>query len=225
MNTAQEDQTRPLPGEGLAPNAALTAQARDRLSGNWKFGVLVSFLYFLVGVLPSSIDSIGGLIGLILGGPLALGLAILFLAFVRSGEKRVDRLFEGFRRFTQAMLTYLLMVLYVILWALLLIVPGVIAAISYSMTFFILADNPGLTPSQALQRSKAMMEGKKARFFFLGCRFIPWALLCLPTAGIGFLWLFPYVYTTFTLFYEEIREKSGSSVEAGPDSRNSRNFG
>jgi len=210
MNAQQENQTRPLPGEGLAPNAALTAQARERLSGNWKFGVLVSFLYLLVGVLPSSIDSIGGLIGLLLGGPLALGLAILFLAFVRSGEKQVDRLFEGFKRFTQAMLTYLLMVLYIVLWALLLIVPGIIAGISYSMTFFILADNPGLTPSQALERSKAMMEGKKARFFFLGCRFIPWALLCLLTAGIGFLWLFPYVYTTVTLFYEEIKEKPES---------------
>lgn len=98
------------------------------------------------------------------------------------------------------------MILYVLLWTLLLIVPGIIAALGYSMTFYILADEPELKAEEALRKSKAMMDGYKLKLFYLDLRFFLLAFLCILTLGIGFLWLIPYVNVTTALFYEDIKE-------------------
>jgi uncharacterized membrane protein len=208
MNSAHPEQVRPIPNDNLTANAVLMAKAREILKGKWGFGVLVALIYCLISVIPSSIkDGIGGLIGLIINGPISLGLAILFLNLVRSGNAKLDQMFEGFNRFGVAFVTYLLMVLYIILWTLLFIVPGIIAAFGYSMTFFILADSPGISASDALAKSKQIMMGNKKKLFCLCCRFIGWGFLCLLSAGIGFLWLMPYAYTSMTLFYEDIKQQ------------------
>ena len=205
MSENGAEEIRPIPNGKLTPNSDLMAMALQNLKGKWGFGVLVTFVYFLVSVVPSSIPRIGGLIGLIITGPVTLGLAILFLSFVRSGEASLNQIFEGFNRFRVALFAHLLMLLYIVLWALLLIIPGIIAAISYSMTFFILADRPDMTASQALSKSKELMNGNKLKMFYLGCRFLPWALLCILSLGIGFLWLLPYLYISLALFYEDIK--------------------
>lgn len=213
MGDTHGEEKRPIPTERVTANEHLMAKAREHLKDKWGFGALITLLYILVSGVPSSLPKIGGLIGLIINGPISLGLAILFLSLVRSGEAKLDRIFEGFNRFKVALLTYLLMVLYIVLWALLLIVPGIIAALSYAMTFFILADEPDVTASEALEKSKKLMDGHKLKLFYLGCRFIGWALLCVLTLGIGFLWLFPYMYASMTLFYEDIKQQ-GSGAQA-----------
>jgi uncharacterized membrane protein len=91
------------------------------------------------------------------------------------------------------------------LWALLLIVPGIVAAISYSMTFFILAEDSSLTPMEAINKSKQMMDGYKLKYFYLCLKFIGWALLCCLTLGIGFLWLIPYIQVSTAKFYDELK--------------------
>ncbi len=222
MGDTHVEERRPIPTERLTANEHLMAKAREHLTGKWGFGALVTLLYILVSGVPSGIPKIGGLIGLIINGPISLGLAILFLSLVRSGEAKLDQIFEGFSRFKVALVTYLLMVLYIVLWSLLLIVPGIIAALSYAMTFFILADEKDVTASDALAKSKRIMDGHKWKLFYLGCRFIGWALLCVLTLGIGFLWLFPYMYTSMTLFYEDIKqqgpaEQATDQQPAAPD--------
>jgi len=207
MNSAHPEQVRPIPNNNLTSNADLMAKAREILKGKWGFGVLVTFLYILISAIPSSAKGIGGLIGLIINGPIALGLAILFLSLVRTRNAKIDQMFEGFSRFGVAFVAYLLMVLFIMLWALLLIVPGIIAALGYSMTFFIIADNPDIKASDALAKSKQMMMGNKKKLFYLGCRFIGWFLLCILSAGIGFLWLMPYGYTSAALFYEDLKQQ------------------
>ena len=81
--------------------------------------------------------------------------------------------------------------LLVFLWSLLLFVPGIIAAYSYSLTFFIIADEPGVGVTEAIRRSKLMMQGNKWKLLCLQMRFFWWALLCELTLGIGLLWLVP----------------------------------
>jgi uncharacterized membrane protein len=88
---------------------------------------------------------------------------------------------------------------------LLLIIPGIIAAISYSMTFYILADDNSLTAMEAIDKSKAMMEGYKLKYFYLSLRFLGWALLAILTFGIGFLWLAPYMMVASAKFYDDIK--------------------
>ena len=88
---------------------------------------------------------------------------------------------------------------------LLLIVPGIIASIRYSMTFFILIDNPNMTGQEAIDASCAMMEGHKWDFFCLMCRFIGWSILCLLTCGIGYFFLYPYIMAAQYEFYKQIK--------------------
>lgn len=97
------------------------------------------------------------------------------------------------------------MVLYVFLWSILLIIPGIIAAISYSQTFFILVDKKKISGVEALQQSKEMMQGNKWRFFCLCLRFTGWFIISILTFGIGFLWLIPYMHVSFANFYDDIK--------------------
>ena len=101
------------------------------------------------------------------------------------------------------------------LWTLLFIIPGIVKAFAYSMTPFILDENPELTPVEAIHRSRMMMKGHKFDLFWLYLSFIGWGILCLFTAGIGFLWLVPYVQTAEAAFYEEV--KADYDVNGGLD--------
>lgn len=188
-------------------NSLLMATARQKLEGKWLFCAKVSFVFLLINGVLSAVPGIGGLISLIFNGPLTLGITVFFLKLERNQNPELNTIFSGFDRFTKALTAYLLMVLYIVLWALLLIVPGIVAALSYAMTFYILADNEDMRASEALNRSKELMMGYKLKLFYLGLRFIGWFLLCIATLGIGFLWLIPYICTSVALFYEDIREK------------------
>ena len=91
------------------------------------------------------------------------------------------------------------------LWSLLLLIPGIIKAFSYAMTPFIIEENPDLKASEAIHRSRMMMRGHKFDLFWLWLSFIGWGFLCLLTAGIGFIWLVPYMETAQAAFYEEVK--------------------
>jgi uncharacterized membrane protein len=88
---------------------------------------------------------------------------------------------------------------------LLLIIPGLIAAYSYSMTFYILADNKSMGALEAIKKSKEMMNGNKWKLFRLSFRFFWWMLLSIVTLGIGLLWLIPYMSVSFATFYDDIK--------------------
>ncbi|MCB9240212.1 MAG: DUF975 family protein [Flavobacteriales bacterium] len=196
-------------------NVDLLRQGREALKGKWGLAIATFLVYMVImggmGVIPF----LGSLGTLVLGGPFALGISIFSLNISRDREARVNNIFDGFQNASTAIGTYLLMVLYVFLWMLLLIVPGIIAAIGYSMTFYILADEPDLSPSEALRKSKEMMDGYKMKYFTLSLRFFGLALLCVLTLGIGFLWLAPYMQVTVAKFYDDLR---GGAPEQDVDS-------
>jgi uncharacterized membrane protein len=185
-------------------NIAIMANARSQLKGKWGSPILVVFIYILIGIVPGSIPKIGWLFNLLIGGPLAFGLSYYFLSFTREKNPVLEDLFKGFSVFGKTFISYLLMGIFTILWALLLIVPGIIAAISYSMTFYILIDNSEMSGLDAIRKSKELMMGHKYRYFCLGCRFIGWFLLCILSLGIGFLWLIPYAMASNARFYETL---------------------
>lgn len=80
----------------------------------------------------------------------------------------------------------------------------VIATYRYAMSDYIMAENPDIPVSAAIAESAHMMEGNKWRLFCLELSFIGWALLCLLSGGIGFLWLNPYMYQAEAAMYHEI---------------------
>ncbi len=194
-------------------NSALMKMGRETLKGNWGLAIGAFLVVYLIGGAIQSIPKGGGgILYLIIGGPFALGMAMFSLAYSRHQEPRFEQVFEGFRDFGRALGTYLLIVLYVFLWLLLFVVPGIIAALSYSMTFFILVDDSSITATDALKKSKQMMNGYKWKLFGLYLRFFGWALLCILTLGIGFLWLAPWVHVTTAHFYEDIKDKKPTVI-------------
>ena len=162
----------------------------------------------VLGVLQSGggIPYVSPLIALIVSGPFALGGAVFFLTFVRGGKVEMGMLFAGFKNFGNALGACILMGIFIFLWSLLLIIPGWIAMLAYSQTFFLMAEAPSLDPLEAIGKSKALMRGHKGKLFCLYFRFFGWALLCMLTLGIGFLWLSPYMAVSSAHFHEDLRQ-------------------
>lgn len=184
--------------------------ARESLRGKWGLAIGTCFVYLLIVSALQVIPVAGPIIALIITGPLMLGLTMFSLSLSRGLDARFDQLFQGFSNFGTALGTYLLMVLFIVLWMLLLIVPGIIAALSYSMAFFIVAEDSSITPMEAIDKSKKMMDGYKMKLFFMGLRFLGWALLCILTLGIGFLWLIPYMQVSVAKFYDDVKNNTAA---------------
>ena len=84
-------------------------------------------------------------------------------------------------------------------------IPALMAQYRYFMTYFVMNDMPGIGGIEAIRHSARLMNGSKWKLFCLQFRFLGWALLCIPTLGIGFLWLMPYMMTSFAIFYDDLR--------------------
>ena len=195
---------------GNTPNRDLMQMARESLRTHWGLGVGVVLLNQIIVSVPSQFIP---MIGLLLAGPMAVGVCLVFLSLARRQQAEVGQLFSGFSRFGTALGGYLLMCLFILLWTLLLIIPGIIASYAYSMTFFIMADDPSVKASDAITRSKEMMRGNKWKLFCLYWRFFWWILLCILTLGIGFLWLMPYMQASLAHFYEDVKGGEGTGMK------------
>ncbi|MBQ9092277.1 MAG: DUF975 family protein [Anaerotignum sp.] len=141
---------------------------------------------------------------LILGSIVAVGYAKFNLDLVDGEEAKAGTLFDYLPQWKTMVVAGLLQTLYILLWMLLFIIPGIVAAYRYAMTSFILAENPELTASEAINHSKELMDGNKWRLFCLGFSFIGWSILCGFTLGIGYLWLTPYEQAANAAFYRDI---------------------
>lgn len=186
-------------------NKILMKQARESLAGKWGLALGTFFVYFVIVCILGGLKDVGPIVSLFISGPFTFGLCLFSLSISRNREAQLGQLFEGFKKFWKLFATYFLMNLFVLLWSLLLIVPGIIASISYSQTFFILADDETIGARDAIKKSKKMMYGYKWKSFCLGLRFIGWSILSVMTFGIGFLWLFPYMQISMAKFYDDIK--------------------
>ncbi len=148
------------------------------------------------------------LIHLFLSGVITAGYSRFNLDMVDGRSPELYSLFGYFPFWKNMMIAGILRILYVFLWSILFIVPGIIAAYSYSMTGYILAERPDMTASEALALSKRMMHGNRWRLFCLHLSFIGWSILCMFTFGLGHLWLTPYIQASNAAFF---RDLSGSS--------------
>jgi uncharacterized membrane protein len=213
-----------------APNGEITRGALEALSGNWIHSVLAFVLYQLFVVCLHLFVAMATFFGItlitgegvdleamlavsstqanivlfVIQGPVLVGFLAYFLG-VSDGRPRVEDLFSGFRYFFKSFFVVLLSSIFIFLWSLLFVVPGIIAAYRYSMAYFVIVDDPDCGPLEALQRSKEMMVGRKWKLFCLQLRFLGWAILCSMTLGLGYLWLVPYMMTSYARFYEDVR--------------------
>lgn len=140
----------------------------------------------------------------ILGSIVRVGYARVNLNLFYGETPSFESLFSYFPYWKTTATARLLRSVYTLLWSLLFIIPGIVATYSYAMTDYILAEHPELTASEAIARSKAMMEGNRWRLFCLHISFIGWAILSALTLGIGNLLLTPYKQAADAVFYREL---------------------
>ena len=154
----------------------------------------------------------------ILGSVVGVGYSKFNLDLVdRQKEPKIGTLFGYFIFWKTTVAANFLQGLYVFLWSLLFIIPGIMAGYSYAMTGYILSEHPELTASEAIAQSRQMMYGNRWRLFCLQFSFIGWDLLCALTLGIGELWLRPYKRAAEAAFYREVSgtEHVVSTAEEG----------
>ncbi len=184
----------------------LKSLAKQQIKG--KIGILfvVSLIVFGITLIASYIPIIGGIVNSIFITPaLTLSTVLIYLKVTNGKSISAGDTFEGFYDFWSAFKVSFLTGLFTFLWSLLLIVPGIIKAYSYSMAIYILAENKGMSALEAIAKSKEMMEGKKMDLFVLQLSFLGWGLLSCITFGIGFIWTIPYMSATYANFYKSLK--------------------
>ena len=190
----------------MPSNAALRHSAREILKGRWIYPVLCTLLYAALTAAASFIP----FAGLLFVCPFAFGYSLTFLHIVRGeveDEDIVTKPFAVFQHYGRYLCVSLLVMVFTLLWSLLLVVPGIVKAYAYALTPYVAHDNPGMSPMECLRQSQKMMHGYKMKLFLLDLSFIGWVLLCIVTMGIGCLWLYPYMQTTHSKFYEELKNR------------------
>ncbi|MBD5100540.1 MAG: DUF975 family protein [Clostridiales bacterium] len=181
-------------------------QAWSSLKGKWGIIVVTQLIYLLISLACDGLSRyyIGALAVILLTGPLEVGINKISLNVVRNENIEIVTLFDGFKDFTRAVVLWITNQILTFLWTLLFIIPGIIKSLSYSMSYFILLDNPQMSPNDARKKSMEMMDGNKWRLFCLGLSYIGWAILSILTAGILYLWVLPSMRTAMAFFYQSL---------------------
>ena len=210
----------------------LKQRALNNLQGCWGVSVAVALVALLLGglnngasfrvnidaevleLLPpmvvslitayASVMGMLGFVQFIIGGTVNLGFTRFLLDQHDGNELNFRTLFSQFDRFGVGFLQSFLRGLYIFLWSLLLIVPGIVKTYSYAMTPYILADHPEMTANEAITASRQLMDGHKGELFWLRLSFFGWVLLNIFTLGIGSLFLNPYMNAAEAAFYRQL---------------------
>lgn len=214
------------------------AWARDALRGHWGTAIAVSLVASLLAggsgstsqvELKQSLDELGissflsreivtviltvsvvmALLSLVIGGVVQLGQSSFYLNLIKGRQARFSDLFGQFHRLWKGFCMQFIMGLFIFLWSLLLVVPGIIAAYRYAMVPYLMAEFPDLGVMDAMAESKRLMHGNKARLFCLQLSFLGWTLLSALTLGIGMLWVNPYSHAAEAAFYMTVTGREG----------------
>ena len=198
--------------------AELKAKAKEQIEG--KIGILlvislvIAALSALVTLVVGLIPYVGKVIAPIVVAPaFSLSLVRVMLGITAGTEPKVGDAFCGFDDYWSALKLHLLSGLYIFLWSLLLVIPGIIKTYAYSMSVYILAENKGKSARECIKESVAMTMGYKVDLFVLGLSFIGWGLLSCITFGIALIWVMPYMQATYANAYNLLKSKVVPGVE------------
>lgn len=198
----------------------LKTKAKNILKGNWGQAISLLLLYGLISfgagiavnligemfsLTEQTANVLGNVADIVVSALFTLGTTSFYLKLSRGEEVTYKELFSKTDMFVVTLLAIVLISIFTTLWTLLLIIPGIIAAINYSQTYYILVDDKNKSAYDAIKASKEMMNGHKWDYFVLVLSFSGWMILATLTLGIGFIWLVPYMQVTFANFYDSIK--------------------
>jgi len=189
--------------------------AKEQIKGNIPVLFLCLIIIGAVAAVIGLVPILGPIVVAFITPTLTLGYLTIFLNLTKGEKPKVETLFVGIPIFIKAFLVDLVMGIFVLLWTLLLIVPGVMKAISYMFAPYILAENHEVGVMEALDLSKKMTDGHKMDLFVLSLSFVLWVLLCMVTGGIAIVYVGPYMQATMMNAYNELKAGAGIvTVEA-----------
>jgi uncharacterized membrane protein len=194
-------------------NSKIMKEAYASLKGKWGLAIggnllvgLIVIAVALVGWRIAGADWGANLTSLIFSPPLAIGMTIFSLNIYRDNNPEIDNLFIPFKtNWVNSILAYFMMGALVFVGFILLIIPGIIAALMFSQIFFIMGEEKEIGAYEALVKSMNMMKGYKWKLFKIGLRLFGLSILCIFTLGIGFIWLSPYQNVVYATFYNDIK--------------------
>ena len=220
--------------------AELKENAKKSLQGKWGQAILLIIIFGLINAAVLSIACIGnpgilessetitsfmdgtyngtlgisfyiaGILSILVAAFLTLGSVSFFLKVSRNEEVTFKELFNKTSLWLLYIGVSIMTSIFIGLWSLLLIIPGIIASYSYSMVNYIMIDNPELGVFGAIRRSKEMMKGHKMDYFVLHLSFIGWGILVGLTCGLLSFYVSPYMSVTNANFYNSIKDGNKS---------------
>lgn len=197
----------------------LKQKAKESLNGKYADAVIVILITGILGGIAGLFTGIGEelkliplqvlgeVISFVITCLISFGSLSFYLKISRNEEVTYKELFSKTNMFIPYLLISLLTGIFTFFWSLLFIIPGIIAAISYSQCFLIALENPAVDPMEAIKESKKLMEGHKMDYFLLNLSFIGWMILGIFTFGLLYFWLIPYMSVTQMNFYNALLEE------------------
>ena len=190
-------------GMNLVTTSQQTVQNQD-IQYNLPDGGYGSNALLGAAVLGGSLVLIISLAQFLIGGFVSLGLIQFNMNLIDKKPVDFMDIFSKSDMFVKALFLRLRLTVFIFLWTLLLIIPGIIKSYSYSMSGFIMTENPEITSKEAIEVSMKMMAGNKWRLFCLQLSFIGWYILGLMACGIGVFFVQPYVNAAIAAFYDDV---------------------
>ena len=136
-----------------------------------------------------------------------VGFSLFVMNSVRRSQPALGNLLDGFGMFPRVLFLIILQIVFIFLWSLLLVIPGIVAAYRYSFAVYVMIDHPEMSAMDCLRESKRLTTGYKRQLFLLDLSFILWFLLTMvPIVGyIAQVYVTPYMESAKVLYYEQIR--------------------
>ena len=156
--------------------------------------VLVTFVSIMVGLLNVLLNA---------------GYARYHLGIRRGEEMPYETLFDGFSFAGKLILLSIVQYIFIFLWSLLFVIPGIIAAYRYRFAVYNLCEDPEMGVMDAINMSKAQTNGFKWQLFVLDLSFLGWQILCGLTLGILYIWIQPYIFQTDIGYFQQIKSVKG----------------
>lgn len=201
-------------------------EALSALRGNWANALVATIILVALALFFSSNDAINSyyqrivinpfigyslsFVSLFVLLPLAAGYSNSMRVLLETGDNRLanNSFSLGFGNWLHVVWGMILSTIYIFLWTLLLIIPGIIKSYSYALTPYILVEHPEMSANEAIEESMRLMDGHKFDLFYLQLSFIGWAILSILSLGLGVFWLIPYQMTAQAAFYRDIKNEA-----------------
>lgn len=201
-------------------------EALSALRGNWANALVATIILIALMLFFSSNEAVNSyyqrvvinpfigyslsFVSLFVLLPLAVGYINSMRVLLETGDNRLtnNSFSLGFGNWLHVVWGMILSTIYIFLWTLLLIIPGIIKSYSYALTPYILVEHPEMSANEAIEESMRLMDGHKFDLFYLQLSFIGWAILSILSLGLGFFWLIPYQMTAQAAFYRDIKNEA-----------------